>query len=225
MDNMNAEQMFSFIKMKLTTPPEVTKRQFRLNVSTVKIMEILILLFSVALCSATGTIEPSTASTEQFNCRDVPKESYNYTCFKRPNLFTNFTLDIAINKSLDHEAANTEKYETYRRSGKFEMFDTCIYYKFILETAGYFVDEKFVLENFKEYIQNISDLANYVDKTVSYFEKCVNLADEINVKKIQENFGIKLEDCNFVPKYVITCMGYHFRAVSYDVTILHVLKK
>lgn len=120
---------------------------------------------------------------------------------------------------MDYENANTEKYETYRRLGKFEMFDSCIYYKFILETAGYFVDEQFVLENFKEYIQNIPDLASYIDKTVSYFKKCVSLADELDVKKIQDLFGVKLADCNYVPNYVITCMGFHFIAVSYDVKI------
>lgn len=184
-----------------------------------KIWKILTFIFSVVFSSfsATETIE---SSTEKFSCSNVPTESQNSTCCKSPDLYSNLTVDVAYNKALDYEAANAEVFDTYRRSGNHKTFKTCIFYKFLLETAGFLVNEKLLLENFKEYVKNISNLANYVDQTVSYFEKCVNLTHELNVKEIQEKeTEVKLKDCNHEPKFLLLCMDSHFNAVRYHIRL------
>lgn len=194
--------------------------QSGLNLATVKMLKILTFIFSVFLSSffATETIESSAA--EHFNCSNIPTESQNFTCCRRPEIYSKLTIDKAYRKTLDYEAANAEVFEEYRRSENRKMFKTCIYYKFLLETAGFLVDEKFLIENFKTYLHNISDLANYVDQTVSYFEKCVNLAHELNVKDIQERMvEVKLKDCNYEPQFLIICMESHFNAVRCHVRL------
>lgn len=156
-----------------------------------------VLLTFISLSSGTDNLNGDS------DCSSHPKESRNSTCCESPQIYSNQTIKLSDDKY-------SEKFPHHQN---YDLPEECIYTNFLMETAGFFLEGKFHIKNFANYIKNNTEIVDQSEKVEEYFSKCSNLADQLNITNIQEKkFGIKLEDCNFKPIFMGRCL--RIRAVN-----------
>lgn len=172
----------------------------------------LILIFLSILFAGFSSISASE-NEEIFDCKNysAPAESTNATCCGYFDFFSDEIIDIAINKTMSHLKENVEELSKSKNTHGLQY---CIYDKYLMETAGFVVEGKFDLEKFDSFVRDHADLATYADDITSFAEKCLSLAAEVDVVESQEKFtSIKVEHCNFEPKFISNCIDSHLDAV------------
>lgn len=178
-------------------------------------IKLIILLFYFKFCSA---IESGAG---EYNCSIIPKESINFTCCDMPVYYSDDIQDQANKRSREYFKANQNISKSVEQRDK--LLDFCLFHKFLMESAGFVIDDKFQLDKFNGFIKNNAELVDAFsiyadDEFVKFFEKCIKLANEIDVKgKQEELMGIKKEYCDVTYKFVWKCYVSHTVAVSLEI--------
>lgn len=177
-------------------------------------IKLILVFFLYTYNQIIKLIEAESSTNDAYNCSDFSPETRNITCCKSLDIFkSNYELlNLCQNKMLEFERENAQK---IAKANDSMALKTCIYHKYLVESAGFYVDEKFNRAKFNALIMNNTDYAENVEKIIEIFDKCVIFVADLKVKEIQEReIAIKPEDCNFEPQILNKCIVNHFKAVS-----------